>query len=160
MDFALIKPIFSSPVVVQPFNEVEDGYRNMLYVGASFTVYGNINTLTEFRIDGEKIDFETYHISYSATQSPSQYVGENKLKMINKDPVLTIQITTRPYITIFNNKMRAIISGNSGTNTPFKVKLKFTTGTEEEYNMIMANSDQGGGKNEVDLITITFAETR
>ena len=160
LDFVAIKPIFSSPVVVQPFIENDNGYRTMLYVGASFTVYSNISTLSSFKIDEEEIDVESFHIGYSASQTPSQLAGEKKLMMLNNNAALTIQVVTRPYVTIFNNKLKGIRTGQLDSNTTFQIKLEFTDGSTEEYKMININNDQGGGKNEVDLLTITFAETR
>ena len=155
-----IKQYYTTPVDIQNFLEVNNGYRSMIYVGADFILIENISGLKEVKIDNELIEFETYSLNYVANQSSSQSFNEKILRSKNQTPSLTLQLTIYPTNSIFNQKLRGIRTEQLNSNYPFSMQLIFQDGGVEEYKMISINHIMSGGKKQLDLLNINFTLTR
>ena len=134
-----VKHTYQKPVVLSNFNEVQVGYRSVIYISAQLLILDNLlmllsgtnGQLNKITIDSEVIDVIGFKINYTMTPD-TQALPTAELAQSKKSTAgLSIAFSVALKNSSFNTKVLNIMKG-SGTgyvtgNTSFAVSFKIGT---------------------------------
>ena len=125
-----MKQQYSEPVVLSNFNEIEYGYRSVLYISATLFIAENFADLKSLKIDGEEITVASFVMTYAMTpntqQTRSNYISTSvknisSLAITFQVPVLQNNFLTK-VLKIINEKDAAASASDTlyGGNENFE----------------------------------------
>lgn len=155
----IIKQAYSTPIVMQNFNRVNDGYRSLFYMSGTFFIGFNINLIEE--INWIKDDTHSYPISfivanthYSAQLDPRSQFGSNDFtKSVAMIRTLSLTMTIYNTVDDFNTAIYNVIFGKSSVDTVFKFAITYKN----------ADIEDGSGKKhimEVEMRLVDVADSQ
>lgn len=131
MDEFVIKQSYSTPMVMQNFNNVNDGYRSLFYMSGTFFVSSNVNLIKKISwLNDENIEedipFINASLHYAAQIDPRSQYGSNDF---NKSTALirTLSLNVSIYNTTsnFNKKVLSVMFGGSSVDTTFTFTITY-----------------------------------
>lgn len=142
---SIYKQFYTTPQVVNNFNEVYAGFRTLFYVGGTFLVGENSNPITEITVANILVDDEPYKVNFLSTEwsydnqlDPQAYTGtHSRTKSIAK--IATFSISFTIYLTndAFCNKVLGMMFDSlteapEGNKTTFLFNITFASGFKVE----------------------------
>lgn len=166
----IFKQFYSTPQVINNFNEVWVGFRTLFYLSGTFLIGEKSNPISEVTVNGMTEDGEIYKIKFLSCQfsydnqlDPQAYTGTNsRTKSIAK--IATLSISFSLYLTNdeFCNTILGMGFNNTtlapnGNKTTFSFNIKFASGLEVN-NMTFKLANVSGQQNvgEFPLISVSF----
>jgi len=171
VETTIIRQFYTTPQVVNNFNEVYAGFRTLFYVGGTMLIGEGSNLIDEveyiFTKDEtektEKVDFLSAQWSFDNQLDPQAYTGtKNRTKSIAKIGTLSISFVLYLKNNVFCNTILGIAFGSDsyapkGNATNFKFNIKFKSGyTVEAMNFKMVNNTGQQNIGEFPTISVSF----
>jgi len=131
MDNLIIKQAYSTPIVMQNFNQVNDGYRSLFYMSGTFFIGFNIDLIEEInwiKNDEEsiRIPFITASTHYTAQIDPrSQYGSNDFTNTVALIRTLSLNINVYNTMDEFNTAVYNVVFGGSSVDTIFKFAITY-----------------------------------
>lgn len=127
----VIRQAFSTPMIMQNFNNVTDGYRSLFYMSGIFFVGFDINLIEQIEWfngeEWEKIPFLNSGINYSAQVDPRATYGTNNFtRSVATIRTLSLSMTVYNTTSAFNKKVLGVMYGESSVDTIFNFKITYS----------------------------------
>lgn len=169
---SIYKQFYTTPQVVNNFNEVYAGFRTLFYVGGTFLVGESSNPITEITVSGLLPDNELYKVNFLSVQwsydnqlDPQAYTGtHSRTKSIAK--IATFSISFTIYLTndAFCKRVLGMMLDNTGdeyapdgNKTNFLFNITFASGlTVSEMPFKLANCTGQQNIGEFPSVSVSF----
>lgn len=164
-DDLTIQQFYSSPTIMNNFEEVYSGFRSLMYLSASFRIVENSLNLKSIKY---KKDDGTYYeipklsaIINGNIQVDSQAFFSSKSLALSKPKIkaLTLSITSYLYNEEFYNKILKLMLGieEDNLNNEFTLNIEYTNGIIlNDVKFVYVDATTQNKIGELDSISITF----
>ena len=159
---------YSSPTILNNFNEVYDGFRSLLYLTGSIRIAENslaIKTIEVKNDDGTYYEIPKLASTINGNQqldSQAFYTTQSNAIAEGKVKAFTLSFTTNLYDKEFYNKVIRLMFGmeQNYNDTKFTFKITYTNGLSFEIPMIYVDTTQADSLGQLTAVNLTFARTR
>lgn len=164
----IIKQVYTSPTVLNNFNDVDIGFRSLFYMSGTFLIGSSINSIESisYNIGGgrhQEIDFLASSWAFDIQLDSQAFFGTNsRTKSKSRIGTLTLNITSYLLENVFFSKILGIAWNNTtlapdGIKSVFKLTVKFKSGlTVTDMDFMLVNVAEQQNIGEFPVVTLTF----
>lgn len=116
------KQQYTEPVSISNFNEIDSGYRSILYISAMLYLMEDVIDLKSMKINNENVNALSFDISYAMTPNTQQVTGTSEFisKSVKSVSTLTINISIPAVKYTFMTKILSIMNETDTTTNDTK----------------------------------------
>lgn len=121
-----IKQQYTDPVVLSNFNELDTGYRSVMYISATLYIMEDVFDVANFKINN--IDFTpiTFALTYSASMNTQQFYAKTIAQSVKSISTFSIVFSIPMKKCDFVNDIIGILSQSQGYTGNEDFNIKFT----------------------------------
>jgi len=134
-DLEYIQQIYSTPMVLNTFQQMGKNYSHMIIVSGTLIVSSNISDIVSVKVDGFTYETTTRSIVYMTKIDNQRKSGStiNTTNVLNASIKFSCTVVNKN--TTLNMKLRRIRTGLLEPDTAFTILLTFSDGATETYTM-------------------------
>lgn len=126
-----VKQQYSDPVVLSNFNNIDFGYRSVLYISATLFVMYDVVDVSNLTINDESLRALNFSISYSMSTNTQQLTTEAISSSVKTVSTFAVTMTIPMINGEFVKDVLDILDEESDGNDSFDVSFDFRVGEEE-----------------------------
>ena len=134
-----ITPFFNTPVVMEKDIEIGSDKYARIVVFATVNEVTQVSNIKSLKINGEKIDFLTASLIYTAELNTNRISGQNMNVSKKKASSCSVSVSMIHKASVFTNKLFSIATGSVDGNTSFSVEVELDNGIKATLIMILGS---------------------
>lgn len=136
-DTTYVKQQYSTPIVMNNFQEIGVGFRSVLYLNATLFILENIYEIQNLTIDDEEVEFIQSAFSYNLATDTQQLSMENISTSTKNSSSVSLVLSVVFNSSTYMTKVLQILNGTLTGNDNFEIEFSFDANSTIQVSMNM-----------------------